>query len=149
MVGKIVQLLGKKNSGFEVVYGIDNNIIDNRYLLDFGEIVLGNNEPNATATYIYGGQIVEEQGDGYKKVVIFNKELPKEAIEDYLLVIIPYAAQLAKTGGTRIAGRYYYEAILEMRNGDTVEVSKSFSGEREIYMAVQAGNEMFLLKKNR
>lgn len=149
MVGKVVQLLGKKNDGFKVVYGIDDNIVENRYLLNFGEIVLGNNKPNATATYIYGGHLVEEQEDGYKKVVIFNKELPKDAIEEYLLVVIPYAGQLVTLGGKRIAGRYYYEAILEMHKGDIVEVSKSFSGEREIYIAVQAGNEMFLIKKHR
>lgn len=149
MFGKIVQLRGKEaQAGYEVVYGIKDCITLNRYSLSFGEIVLGNNIPNGTATYIHGGHIAKEYGEGYQKVMIFNGVLPKDGIEEYLLVIIPYASQL-KTDSKRVAGRYYYEAILEMHNGDTVEVSKNSAGKREVYMAVQAGNEMFLIKKER
>lgn len=149
MVGKIVQLVGKKlDSGFEITYGIDDHIIDNRYSLGFGEILLGNSTPNVTTTYIYGGYTIGEYGDGYKRVIIFNKELPEEAKEDTLLVVIPYST-IISTNAKKIAGRYYYEAILEMKNQDIVEVSKSLTGKTEIYMAVEAGNEMFLIKKER
>lgn len=149
MVGKIVQLIGSKiDSSFEVIYGMEHNIIANRCILNFAEILLGNNTPNATTTYIYGGHIVEEHGDGYKQVMIFNEELPKDAIEEYILLVIPYASQLV-TNAKRVAGRYYYEGIFEMKEGDIVEISKDFTGKRQIYMVVKAGNELFLIKKNR
>lgn len=146
MFGKLVQLRGKKaQADYEVVYGIDNRIAG-RYGLAFGNISFG--DMSATTTYIYGGHIVEEKTDGYKDVLIFNGELESSDKEEYLLVIIPYAAQL-KTDSKRVAGRYYYEAILEMNNGETVEVSKNLDGKRKVYMAIQAGNEMFLIKKER
>lgn len=146
MFGKIAQLRGKEaQAGYEVVYGIDNPIAG-RYSLAFGSISFGN--MYATTTYIYGGHIVEEKSDGYKDILIFNGELTSSDTEEYLLVIIPYASQL-KTDSKKIAGRYYHEAILEMHNGDTVEVSKNSFGKREVYMAVQAGNEVFLIKKER
>lgn len=149
MVGKIVQLIGSKvDSSFKVIYGIEDYSIANRYLLSFGEILLGNTATNATTTYIYGGHLVKEQADGYKQVIIFNEELPKDAIEEYLLLVIPYASQLV-TKTKRVAGRYYYEGIFEMKEGDIVEVSKDFAGKRQIYMVVKAGNELFLIKKNR
>lgn len=151
MFGKVVQLLQVPlEDGFETVYGISS--VDfkhsDRYELSFGEIVFGNINPNITKTYIYGGHLVKEKNDGFKEVLIFNGELSKEDKEEYLLVIIPYAAQL-KSKAKKIAGRYSYEAILEMHVGDTLEVSNSSTGSRDIYMAVQAGNEMFLLKKSR
>lgn len=104
--------------------------------------------PDVTKTYIYGGHLVKEKADGFKEVLIFNGELSEEDKEEYLLVIIPDAIQL-KTNSKRIAGRYHDEAILEMYAGDTVEVSKSFNGKGDVYMAVKAGNEMFLIKKSR
>ncbi len=146
MFGKVVQLKGKEaQAGYEVVYGIDKPIVG-RYSLAFGNISFGNT--CVTTTYIYGGHTIEEKTDGYKDILIFNGELDSGDTEEYLLVIIPYASQL-KTDSKRIAGRYYYEAILEMHNGDTVEVSKNSVGKREVYMAVQTGNEMFLIKKER
>lgn len=149
MVGKIVQLIGSKvDSSFEVIYGIEDNIIANRYILNFAEILLENTTHNATTTYIYGGHLVEERGDAYKQVMIFNEELPKDAIEEYLLLVVPYASQLV-TNAKRVAGRYYYEGIFEMKEGDIVEISKDFTGKRQIYMVVKAGNELFLIKKNR
>lgn len=143
MVGKIA-VLQENNKGFEVVYGIGNN----RHL-DFAEIVLADTTPNATKTYIYGGHIVEEKCDGYKKVLVFNKELPKDAVEEYILLIVPYAQQLVENKSTRIAGRYYYEAIYELHEGDIIEVSRYYKEKKEKYMVVRAGNELFLIKKNR
>lgn len=151
MFGKVVQLLGVPlEDGFEMVYGIDGVDFKHsvRHDLSFGEVTFGNMNPDVTKTYIYGGHLVKEKADGFKEVLIFNGELSEEDNEEYLLVIIPYAAQL-KTEAKKIAGRYPHEAILEMYAGDTVEVSKSSNGSRDIYMAVQAGNEMFLIKKSR
>lgn len=148
MVGKIAQLIGNNDNGFEVIYGISDYIMINRYILGFAEILLGHSTDNETATYIYGGYLVEEKGDGYKQVIIFNKELPKDAVEEYILVIIPYAAQL-KTNSKRIAGRYYYEGIFQMKEGETIEVSKDFTKKKDVYMVVKAENELFLIKKNR
>ncbi len=151
MFGKVVQLLGvPAENRFEVSYGIDGVDFKHgiRHYLSFGEVTFGNMDPDVTKTYIYGGHLVNEKADGFKEVLIFNGELSEENKEEYLLVIIPFATQL-KTDAKKIAGRYPYEAILEMYAGDTVEVSKSSTGSRDIYMAVQAGNEMFLIKKSR
>lgn len=151
MFGKVVQLLGiPLENGFEVIYGIDGIDFKHgvRYELSFGDITFGNINSDITKTYIYGGHLVKEKADGFKEVLIFNGELSEEDNEEYLLVIIPYATQL-KTEAKKIAGRYPHEAILEMHAGDTVEVSKSANGSRDIYMAVQAENEMFLIKKSR
>lgn len=74
--------------------------------------------------------------------------MPEEKdVEERLWVIIPWSSEI-KTSGKRIAGRYPEEAILEMKAGDTVTVSK-FGAKPEVYMAVQAGNELLLVKKNR
>lgn len=151
MFGKIVQLLGvPARNEFKVVYGIGGVDFKHsvRHQLNFGEVTFGNMNPDVSKTYIYGGHLVNEKADGFKEVMIFNGELSEEDNEEYLLVIIPYAFQL-KTNAKKIAGRYPNEAILEMYAGNTVEVSKSSNGKRDIYMAVKAGNEMFLIKKSR
>lgn len=146
MSGKMALLRPKDYStkGFEVVYEIG----DSRNL-DFAEIILSDTTPNATTTYIYGGHIVKEQGDGYKQITVFNGKLPKDAVEEYILLIVPYAGQLVAPTSKRIAGRYCYEAIFEMHEGDKIEISKSHIGKREIYIVVKAENELFLIKKNR
>lgn len=149
MFGKVVQLLNPSMSDDqEIVYGInlDNNL--GRYHLNFGTISFANLNPATSKTYIYGGHIVTEKGDGFKDVLIFNGNLSENNNEEYLLVVIPYAAQIT-TSGKKIAGRYYNEAILEMFPGDTVKIKHSIHSKSVVYMAVQAGNEMFLIKKNR
>lgn len=148
MFGKIVQLLGRTGeTGFEVTYGIDCGA-DGRCQLSFGKIIFANLGPDATKTYIRGGYRVSETADGFKDILVFNDYLKKEENEEFLMVIIPYVENIIHTA-KRIAGRYYDEAIFEMREGDTVEVSKSLEGEVETYMAVRAGNELFLVKKTR
>lgn len=57
--------------------------------------------------------------------------------------------QQIETSGKKIAGRYPTEAILEMKAGDTLSVNKGGCTKTETYMVVQAGNELFLVKKNR
>lgn len=150
MFGKVVQLLGiPLEDGFDTIYGIDGDSKHSvRHTLSFGEVTFENMNPDVTKTYIYGGHLVNEKADGFKEVLVFNGELSEEDNEEYLLVIIPNAIQL-KTNSKKIAGRYPNEAILEMYVGDTVEVSKSSNGRRDVYMAVKAGNEMFLIKKSR
>ena len=69
-------------------------------------------------------------------------------VEERLFVIIPWSAEI-KTSGKQIAGRYPEEAIIEMHAGDTVIVTKGSDIESEVYMAVQAGNELLLVKKKR
>lgn len=155
MFGKVVQLIGiPLEDEFKTIYGIDDidSEIDARYGtrndLGFGRVSFAN--PDATKTYISGGHLVEDEGDGFKEVIIFNGELSKEDQEEYLLVIIPRVIGYLKTEAKRVAGRYIHqEGILEMHDGDTVEVSKGDEECTQIYMAVKAGNEMFLIKKSR
>ncbi len=155
MVGKIVRLEGiSGKSGFEVLYGFDDmpttrHIPVKEFSTFLGSISFGNLNPDVSRTYIKGGHIITDRKDGFKDILIFNDNLSKEDNENYLLVIIPYATQLISTS-KKLAGRYYSEAVLEMYPGDTVTVSKSLAKEdREVFMVVQAGNELFLIKKTR
>lgn len=99
-------------------------------------------------TYICGGHWVENEKDGYKKVVICNsRDLLEDENEEYLLVIIPWVYKY-ESPERRIAGRYPEEAILVLKPGETLTLHFN-SSKKETYMAVQAGNELFLVKKNR
>lgn len=152
MFGKIVQLLGiPLKEGFEVLYGAEFDIYRN-LRLDFAIISISNAPPIESRhyTYIHGGALIQKEYDGYKELLIWRKkeeEIKEEDVEDHLLVIIPYSATI-ETTAKRIAGRNPTEAVLEMHAGDTVRVNK-IGAVPEVYMAVQAGNELFLVKKNR
>lgn len=153
MFGKVVTITGVEfSSDFKVCYGIHHEVFKrlHRHPLGFAELLFSNCAPDATGTYIYGGHQVKEKGDGFKEIMVFNGNLEKDDKEEYLLAIIPWANNL-KTTATKIAGRYPTEAILEMRAGDTLEVSCWHDARQEVhvYMAVEAGNEMFLIKKTR
>lgn len=153
MFGKVVQLLGKEfDNGFKVIYGIHTTVFKcvYRHNLNFAEIDYAYCSPEATRTYIRGGHHVKEKGDGFKKITVYNDFLEKDEKEEYLLVIIPFA-NYWKSNAKRIAGRYPQEAILEMRAGDTVEISKNYNGRENVYvyMVVEAGNELFLIQKTR
>lgn len=150
MFGKIAQILGiSLEDGFEVKYGINvrkDGIAD----FKFATIKLYNIESEeGNSPYICGTTIVNKP-DGFKDIFLKSIEeeyIRKEDIEDCILVIIPYSETI-ETTATKIAGRYSTEAILEMHVGDTVTVQK-IRAKTETYMAVQAGNELFLVKKNR
>ena len=154
MVGKIVRLLGVPLSEkYEVQYGIpetNNGIYDVR----FATLQLANfSSPcgvETPCTYIYGGYQIKEGKDGIKNILIFNNEkdkIPKDAVEDTLLVIIELA--WFDTSAKKIAGRQSYEAILEMHAGDTIYCSKGLNYPKQLFMAVQVGNELMLIKKDR
>ena len=150
MFGKIVQLRGiPLEDGFRVEYGIDFPW----YLVaDFGFATIslaGVNPAPAHYTYIFW-HIIDKENDGFKHFLIqyAKKNMYSEKdVEEYLFVIIPHSAKI-ETSAKKIAGRYPEEAILEMHAGDTVKVCKG-GADPETYMAVQAGNELFLIKKNR
>ena len=153
MLGKIVQLLGvPMEDGFRVVEGVDfckYGTAD----LRFANLTTYHNplKDNYKVTYCWGFSL-DKQEDGFKDFSVNNLALkdgmPEEKdIEEILWVIIPYSYEI-ETTAKQIAGRYPEEAILEMKAGDTVVVNKA-GAEKETYMAVQAGNELFLIKKNR
>lgn len=151
MLGKIVQLRGTPlENGFEVIYGADFNF-NKEIQLDFAKIcIFPAPIQESNYTYICGGLYVKPKKDGSKDIIIGRmpeEDIKEEDIENYLLVLIPCSSKI-NSNARRIAGRYPTEAILEMHAGDTVEVSK-LGGISETYMAVQAGNELFLVKKNR
>lgn len=154
MLGKIVQLKGiPLEDGFKVIYGMDFS----RYGtadLRFAQFVLGHNPWKDNYKVVYCWDLVLlEMHDGFKKFRINNHMLvncnpPEEEVEERLWAIIPLLTGSIKTTAKKIAGRYLNEAILEMHAGDTVEINKA-CGNPEVYMAVQAGKELFLIKKNR
>lgn len=153
MIGKLARLEGiPGENSFKVFYGVDlepnGRDFSIFYPITFPNLSFANLDPKVSKTYIKGDYIITDKPDGFKDILIFNSDLSQDDKEDYLLVIIPYAAQLHSTS-KKVAGRYFQEAVLEMRPGDTVEVSKSFTGNREVFMVVQAGNELFLIKKTR
>lgn len=153
MLGKIVQLLGvPMGDGFRVVEGVcfcELGIAD----LRFANLTLFYNPHKNDYKVKYCWEFhLDKQHDGFKDFSVNNLALKdgmpkKRDIEERLWVIIPWSSEI-KTTGKKIAGRYYNEAILEMKAGDTVTVNK-FGAEAETYMAVQAENELFLVKKNR
>lgn len=143
--GKIVRLLGIPcEENFEIVYGLVPNGCG-KYVFYMATLSIN---PKLSHKYINGGIIVESKKYGFKDITICNGELREGDSEQILLVIIPYSAQIV-TSATQVAGRYPTEAILCMKDGDFVEVSKSVSSKKIIYMAVKAGNELFLVKKTR
>lgn len=101
-------------------------------------------------TQICGGHWVEDLEDGFKKVVICNsRELLENEEEEYLLVIIPCVNKY-EAPEKRIAGRYPEEAILVLKPGDELILyGNNNNNNKEKFMAVKAGNELFLLKKRR
>ncbi len=145
MLGKIVQLLGKPmEDGFSVVEGIEFCKLGTAEF-EFAEFKLYHNPSKNGYKVIYCWELsIKEQHDGFKEVLVNNLEhMPEEkCVEERLWVLIPWASEI-KTSCEKIAGRYPQEAIIEMKAGDVIAVDK------EIYMAVQTGNEMFLVKKNR
>ena len=153
MLGKIVELSGiALQNGFEVIYGIDM-YQDGRRDLGFVSIVSGTSfsQTRVHVNYMYSYCLRKEQ-DLFKEYIIGTDKDPtqlpnSELNEEYLWVIIPYSSGI-ETNAKKVAGRYPTEAVLEMRVGDTVEVRKA-GGIPETYMVVQAGNELFLVKKNR
>lgn len=151
--GKLVHLIGSPvENGFRAVYGINNvefnYLISHSSIMNSGNVVFANSNPRATKTYINGGYVVKKNANGFKEILIFNGELEKDAEEEFLLVVIPHAGKI-KTKSKKIAGKYPYEAILVMHEGDTLQISKSSSSKVEVFIAVKAGNEMFLIKKSR
>lgn len=153
MLGKIVQLLGvPMEDGFRVVEGVDfckYGIAD----LRFAQLTLLYNPKKNDYKVMYCWEFhLDKQHDGFKEFSVNNLGLkdgmPEEKdVEERLLVIIPCSSEI-KTNCKKIAGRYPEEAILEMKAQDTVTVNKA-GAKAETYMAVQAGNELFLVKKNR
>ena len=149
MLGKIVQILGvPMEDGFRVVEGVEfckYGIAD----VQFAKLILGNNprKINYKVTHCWEFT-VEKEHDGFKEILVNNLLEPEEKdVEERVLVIIPHFTEF-KTKCKKIAGRYPEEGIIEMKVGDTVTVNK-IGAKPETYMAVQAGNEMFLVKKNR
>ena len=153
MLGKLVQLLGvPMGDGFRVVEGVDFcqlGTADFRFA--YLTLLYNPHKSDYKVTYCWEFHL-DEQYDGFKDFSVNNlalKDGMPEAkdIEERLLVIIPWSSKI-ETTCKKIAGRYPEEAILEMKAGDTVTVNKA-GAETETYMAIQAGNELFLIKKNR
>ena len=153
MLGKIVRLLGvPMEDGFRVVEGVDFCKFGTADLR-FATLILYHNplKNDFKVTYCWGLSL-DKQDDGFKDFSVNNLALkdgmPEEKdIEERLWVIIPWSDKIITTS-KRIAGRYPEEAILEMQAGETVTVNKA-GAKPETYMAVQAGNELLLVKKNR
>ena len=153
MLGKIVELRGiTMEDGFEV-YGGPDLLKNGSCLLDFATLTLSETpkENNDHAIYCYGLEIKNEH-DGFKEILINNNGLAdnkpeKDFEEDRIWVIVRNPADV-RTTAKRVAGRYYYEGIFEMKRGDFIKINK-VGAEPELYMAVNAGHEMFLIKRTR
>ena len=153
MLGKIAVLHKKPNeSCFQVDYGIPNNRIG---ILDY-EFVVFNFEHNSDylrKTYIRGGHHIENGRDNLKKIKLNGVDSEiitncKNEKEDYLMVIIPKAWSISSKA-EKVAGRYPDEGIWVMVDGETIELFSGFGSQKETYMVVRGGNELFLVKMNR
>ena len=152
-LGKIVELSGiALENGFEVIDGIEM-CEDGRIDLGFGSIVAvaARFSKRTRVKYMYS-YFLKSQHDLFKEYFISTEtdpnQLPNSDLhEEFLWVIIPYSSGI-ETNAKKVAGRYPTEAILKMYVGDTVEVRKA-GAISETYMVTKAGNELFLVKKNR
>lgn len=152
MLGKLVQLLCvPMQDGFTVVEGVDFRW-DGKADFEFATLELLYNPFKENYKVIHCWKVyLNKQHDGFKDFLVNNLALkngPEEKeVEERLWVIIPHFSKI-ETTSERIAGRYPTETILEMKSGDIIKVNRT-GEEPETYMAVQAGNELFLIKKHR
>ena len=153
MLGKIIQLKNQiYEDGFKVIDGLEFSAFGNadfRFaILSVGCTLLRENQH-----VVYCWDIITKQDIyGYKDFLVnaykpYGQKPEAEFKEEVLWVLVPYAP-LIKTEAEKIAGRYPEEGIFKMHVGDTIVLQKK-EGIPETYMAVRAGNEMVLVKKNR
>lgn len=156
-IGKLVQVVKKPLSDeFETIYGMECGNTG-RCLLDFAEVMFNDASGLSPTCYIqHAGYEVLSGDDNFKQILIYNGRVLEEDEESYLLVVVPFGLHGFSSTAKRIAGRYPYEAILEMHEGDILEVTpfhcgkvgKSFIPSQK-FVATRAFNEMFLVKKTR
>lgn len=142
MAGRILWIsMNSQRDGFDVIEGIKGmEITDNRINLGFSEITFSN--IGDSTTYITGGYKIDQKREGFKKIFLFNKEISSgDYMEEYLLVIIPFAWDI-KTTARKIAGVYPTEAIIDMGDKDKLEISRD--GIKKTYIASKVGEKIIL-----
>jgi len=152
MLGKIVMLKGiPLEDGFKVYEGVEFK--EGKFCeFAFAELTLLElPKKSYQPTYCWGIE-QKESTDGHNKFLVNNLGLSdnkpeKDFAEDRIWVIIPHAAAI-NTTAKKIAGRNPCYGIFEMKRGDFIKVKKA-GAKAELYMAVNAGNEMFLIKRTR
>ena len=155
-LGKIVELLPSV-SGFQVMYGIEMTEYSSKQF-SFGTII--SKEPLCKKTHITYMEddyyYLRDHQNDLKQYLIsaydpkgkVQKRIPRpELEEEFLWVVIPYASKI-ESDSRKVAGRTDAEGIFEMFAGDTVKVSRADCA-LETYIVAKAGNELFLVKKNR
>ena len=141
--GKVVELVPKQPSnGFMVRYGIP---LGRRTLVNIQ--VRANNGANDFTYFNDGISSIKNNGDGTVTICINNGELKKTDVEDTLIVIISYAAQLA-TSCEKIDKMFQHEAVVFMHEGDSVELSQSPKGKKYVYTVMRNKNQLFLVQKD-
>jgi len=144
MFGKIVQLRQNQMlGGLEVVYGIEvsggTKILAHNTILNFGE----NNLGTEYYTDIYGYSVIREC-KLYKEILIAAGELDEQDVEQMLFVIVE-KAEYIETNAKKVSGNAQERTVLEMHDGDSVEVTQIYGTEK--YIVVRKGNRMFLEKE--
>ena len=154
-LGKIVELL-PSGSSFQVMYGIEMTEYS-RKQFSFGAII--SKEPvlkKTHVTYMSDEYYLRGAQHDFKEYIIsaydpkgkVHKRMPRpELEEEFLWVVIPYASKI-ESDSRKVAGRTEAEGIFEMFAGDTVKVKRTDCA-LETYIVAKAGNELFLVKKNR
>lgn len=152
MLGKIVELsVAPTGNGFEVIDGIE--MYENgRKDYGFVSIVSRADLPKrARITYVYSYLMKKRQGLFKEYIISTDRDINSKPhpvlIEDNIWVIIPYSSGI-ESNARKIAGRNHTEGIFEMHAEETVTVRKA-GCDPETYVVAQAGNELFLVKKNR
>lgn len=147
-LGKIVEISGfNSEKGFEIIYGIDINEGGKKRYSFCTIIPTGVYMEGTRLTYIYSGYLKEKPNVYIVSTDSDPKQKPDAKLEEeFLWVIIPYSSGI-ESNAEKIDGSHPTEAILKMCVGETVTVRKA--GTTETYMVAKAGNELFLVKKNR
>ena len=160
MLGKLVKLEWKeqdKEKGEDGKYKTTDGIRfynDYQYVGGQAHFKLANKLPfkfdgsySKVVTYCYGLRDIGNSTFLMDNLSSKNGMPKKKEVTERLWVIISRSHDI-ETSGIKLSGNDK-EALLEMKAGDTVTVDNMNDYTPEVYMAVQAGNELYLIKKVR
>ena len=149
MFGKIAFINAiPRSTKFEVEYGLPqscNGIYTAPNVKIFVKENFRDGSEKKPCISFYGSYEVSGKGDEIKTISIDNtkkEEIPENAYVDTLLVVIKFG--WFETTAKRVAGRYSYDAVLEMHKGDTVTISKGMNYPKQTFEVIESGKELFL-----
>ena len=144
-IGKVIQLIPHHNGGFNIELGIRGR---QKSLM---RLQVRTSNWTDSLYHFNGGVHIHRDGTGYIIVNVINATQHRETdVEDTLLVIVDFARNLV-TSAKLIDEKLnsHGEAVLFMREGDTVELCHLHKDTHSAYVAIRCGNELRIVKKEK